>query len=669
MPLLNDIVIIFGLSCAVLFLCHRLKVPAIVGFLATGTLAGPKGLGLISNAHEVELLAEVGVILLLFTIGMEFSFQHLARLKRPALLGGSIQVCLTIAAALGIGLTWDLTLGEAVFLGFLLALSSTAIVLSLLQQRGEVESPHGRAILGVLIFQDIAIVPMMLSLPLLAGSGDQDGTMLILTTAGKAVGVLLLVFLAVRKIVPHVLHHVARTKSSELFLLTIVLICLAITWLTNVAGLSLALGAFLAGLVISESEYSHQALGNILPFRDVFTSFFFVSIGMLLDTGFVVTHALTVVGLAAGVFGLKTILATVAVLVLGYPIRTALLSGLALCQVGEFSFILAKAGTAEGLFSGDSYQYFLAASVLTMAATPFILMLAPRLAGLAAGLPLPARLLNGVADSKSAELQAEKLENHLIIVGYGVSGRMLSTISKAADIPYLIFDMNPDTVRREGEKGEPILFGEAVSETNLARANIKKARAAVIAISDPVAVRRIIAALRRASPAIHIIVRTRFYEEVDELAELGADEVIAEEFESSVDLFVRVLTEYVVPREEIEQFVAEMRADGYRMFRSPSSEFATVCNLSPIFMDMEMKPFKVEDDSQAAGKTLAELRLGRDYEVTALVLKRGRETIYTPSGEERLHVGETLIVVGLPDKIAGARGLFMKKRDGKELNP
>ena len=663
MPLLNDIVIIFGLSCAVLFLCHRLGVPAIVGFLATGTLAGPKGLGLIANTHDVELLAEVGVVLLLFTIGMEFSFQHLARLKRPALLGGSLQVCLTIAAAVGIGLAWDMTPGEAVFLGFLLALSSTAIVLSLLQQRGEVESPHGRAVLGVLIFQDIAIVPMMLFLPLLAGSAGEDGGTLLLTTAGKAVGVLLLVFLAVRKIVPHILHHVARTKSSELFLLTIVLICLAITWLTNVAGLSLALGAFLAGLVISESEYSHQALGNILPFRDVFTSFFFVSIGMLLDTGFVLAHAPTVVGLAAGVFGLKTLLATAAVLVLGYPIRTALLSGLALCQVGEFSFILAKAGTVEGLFSGDSYQYFLAASVLTMAATPFILMLAPRLAGLAAGLPLPARLRTGGVEDKKATAQAKKLDNHLIIIGYGVSGRMLSSIAKSAEIPYLIFEMNPDTVRREQAKGEPIFYGEAVNETNLARANIKKARVAVIAISDPVAVRRVIAALRRASPTIHIIVRTRFYGEVDELAKVGADEVIAEEFESSIDLFVRVLTEYVTPREEIEQFVAEMRADGYRMFRTASSEFATVCNLSPMFMDMEMKPFRVDNDSKAAGKTLAELNLGRNYGVTALVLKKGRETVYTPSGEERLHVGETLIVVGLPDKIAGAREVFMRKKE------
>ncbi len=665
MPLLNDIVIILALSCAVLFLCHRLGVPAIVGFLATGVLAGPKGLGLIANTHEVELLAEVGVILLLFTIGMKFSFPHLARLKRPALLGGSTQVCLTIAAGLGLGLAWGLALGEAVFLGFLVSLSSTAIVLSLLQERGEMESPHGRVVLGVLIFQDVAIVPMMLSLPLLTGSAEEDGMTLILTTAGKAVGVLLLVFLAVRKIVPHVLHHVARTKSSGLFLLTIVLICLTITWLTNVAGLSLALGAFLAGLVIAESEYSHQALGNILPFRDVFTSFFFVSIGMLLDTGFVLANAPTVVGLAAGVFGLKTLLATVAVLVLGYPIRTALFSGLALCQVGEFSFILAKAGTTQGLFAGDSYQYFLAASVLTMAATPFILMLAPRLAGLAAKLPLPARLHTGGVDDHNTTAQTKKLDNHLIIVGYGVSGRMLSKIAKAADIPYLIFDMNPDTVRRELAKGEPIYYGEADNETNLARANIQKARAAVIAISDPVAVRRVITALRRASPDIHIIVRTRFYVEVDELAKLGADEVIAEEFESSIDLFVRALTEYVVPREEIEQFVAEMRVDGYRMFRSPGSEFATVCNLSPMFMDMEMKPFRVEDDSEAAGKTLAELNLGQKYGVTALVLKRGRETVFTPSGEERLHVGETLIVVGLPDKITGARGVFMRKKQGE----
>ena len=343
-PLLSDILIIFGLSIMVLFVFNRLRIPAIVGFLLTGVLAGPYGLGLIKAIHEVEVLAEIGVVLLLFTIGMEFSLEALLRIRKSILLGGCLQVLLTILvtfvlASLQIGCTF----GESLFIGFLVSLSSTAIVLKLLQEKAEMDSPHGQTSLAILIFQDLIVIPMMLFTPLLAGMGGEIGQSLLILFA-KGAGVIVLVILSAKWIVPQLLYQIARTRSRELFLLTVVVLCFAIAWLTSSVGLSLALGAFLAGLIISESEYSHQALGNILPFRDVFTSFFFVSVGMLLDVGFVVENLLSVLTIVLIILTVKTITAGFTTVLLGFPLRTALLVGLTLAQLGEFSFILARSG-------------------------------------------------------------------------------------------------------------------------------------------------------------------------------------------------------------------------------------------------------------------------------------------------------------------------------------
>jgi CPA2 family monovalent cation:H+ antiporter-2 len=389
-PLLGNIVIIFGLSIAVLLLCHRLHVPAIVGYLFTGVVAGPHGLHLITEPCDVELLAEVGVVMLLFTIGIEFSLKSLVRIKRSALIGGPIQVIVTVAAASLISRELGLSWRESIFIGFLMSLSSTAIVLKLFQESAMVDSPHGSIALGILIFQDIIIVPMILLTPLLAGSsGNLVGSLLVLSA--KGMGILLVVFISARWVVPTVMYQVARTRSRELFLLSIVALCLGVAWLTYYIGLSLALGAFLAGLILSESEYSGQALGNILPFRDVFTSFFFVSIGMLLDVGFLLQRPGLIAVIALCVLSLKAILAGSTAVLLGFPLRTTILVGLALSQIGEFSFILSRSGIEYGLLPAPTYQLFLVVSVLTMAATPFVLALGPRMTDLALHLPLPRR--------------------------------------------------------------------------------------------------------------------------------------------------------------------------------------------------------------------------------------------------------------------------------------
>ncbi len=654
-PLLNDIVIIFGLSVAVLFVCHRLKVPHIVGFLVTGIIAGPYGLGLIRAVHEVEILAEVGVVLLLFTIGIEFSLEKLLRIRKTVLLGGSIQVLLTILVTFFVVNRLGQPVGESIFIGFLISLSSTAIVLKLLQERAEVDSPHGRTDLGILIFQDIIIVPMILLTPLLAGAVGRSGEFFFILTA-KGIAIIGFVIVSAKWIVPRLLYQIARTRSQELFMVCIIVICLSVAWMTSSAGLSLALGAFMAGLIISESEYSHQALGSILPFRDVFTSFFFISVGMLLDVGFLFEHPATIAFIAVGVLVLKSCIAGLAAFLLGLPLRTAILAGIALGQVGEFSFILSETGIEHGLLIGGAHQMFLACSVLTMAATPFVIALSPRLAELVLRLPLPEKVISGF--SPVAEIEAKRKKDHLIIVGYGVNGSNVARAARFAGIPYAIIEMNPETVRSEQSRGEPIFFGDATREAVLQHANIKDARIVVVAINDPASTRRITEVTRRLNPKVHVIVRTRYLQEMKSLYELGANEVIPEEFETSVEIFARVLAKYLIPRDEIEKFVTEVRSGGYEMLRRLSRDTTAISDLNLYMPDVEIDTVRIGEKSSLAGKSLAEMDLRRKFGITVLAIRRDQEILANPKADMPLFAKDVLYIIGSPDKLAEAAGLL-----------
>ncbi len=654
-PLLNDIVIIFVLSIAILFICHRLRVPAIVGFLLAGILAGPYGLGLVKAVHEVELLAEVGVVLLLFTIGIELSLEKLLQIKKSVLMGGSIQVLLTFLVTFVIVRQLGQPVSNSIFIGFLISLSSTAIVLKLIQERAEVDSPHGRTSLGILIFQDIIIVPMILITPLLAGAtGGADESVLILIA--KGIGIIGLVIVSAKWIVPQVLYQIARTRSQELFILSIVVICLAVAWVTSSAGLSLALGAFLAGLIISESKYSHQALGNILPFRDVFTSFFFVSIGMLLDVGFFFRQPGTIALIALGILVIKSIIACFATVLLGFPFRTSILVGLALSQVGEFSFILSKTGVEHGLLTGNIYQMFLAFSVLSMAATPFIITMAPRIADIILLLPLPKRLISGFYPVSEIKVKSKK--DHLIIIGFGVNGRNVARAARLSGIPYVIIEMNPETVKSEQAQGEPIYYGDSTQEVVLQHANIKDARIVVTAINDPAATRRITEIIRRLNPKVHLIVRTRYFQEMKPLYELGANEVIPEEFETSVEIFTRVLSKYLIPKDKIEGLVAEIRSDGYEMFRSLYRKSLSVSDLKFQLPDVEISALKVAERSPLVGKSIAEINLRKTFGVTVLAIRRNSQILSNPHADTQFLSDDTLVVLGLPEKIANLMGFI-----------
>jgi CPA2 family monovalent cation:H+ antiporter-2 len=655
--ILSSTVVVFGLSIAVLLVCYRLRIPTIVGFLLTGVLCGPSGFGLVAATEEVRTLAQIGVVLLLFSIGLEFSFTSLLKLKRTVVIGGTLQVIITTGAVAFLAWRFGLTIQKSVFMGFLLSLSSTAIVLKRLQEKAEVESPHGTTSLAILIFQDIVVVPMMLVLPLLSGGAGNFGPSLLVFLV-KIVAILVCMGVMIKWVVPAIMFRVAKTKSRELFLLTIIVICFSVAWLTSSAGLSLALGAFCAGLVLSESEYSWQALGSILPFRDVFTSLFFISIGMLFDGAYFIRHPLLVLSLTLAVLLLKAIISSLVTAMLGFPLRTMVLTGLSLCQVGEFSFILSTAGITLGLIDRDTYQLFLGISILSMAATPFVMACGPRISDMLLSLPLPKRLTAGLHKSETAGTfeKGQKLNDHLIIVGFGINGRNVARAARAMGIPYLITEMNPETVRREKAAGEPIIYGDATQEAVLLHVDIRTARVMVVGIPDPIATRRVVEVARQLNPSVHIISRTRFFQETRQLYELGANEVIPEEFETSVEIFTRVLIKYLVSPEVIEMFVAEVRSDSYQMFRNLSKENATFADLKFALPDVEVSMAWVGEGSALAGKSVADIKLRTEFGITLLAVRRGSEVISNPDSSVVLSDGDILVILGKPQDIVRFNG-------------
>ncbi|MBS6141884.1 MAG: cation:proton antiporter [Bilophila sp.] len=650
-PLLPDIVAIFCLSIGVLLVCHQIKIPPIVGFLLTGVLCGPTALGLVQNPHAVELLAEIGVVLLLFSIGLEMSGEELMRLKRPVFVGGTAQVALTIGAFMGLGVLIGQTWQESMMYGFLASLSSTAIVLSRLQQKAQSESPQGRLDFSVLIFQDIAVVPMMLAIPILAGEGDTD-IWGMLISAGRTLVILVGGWLLARHVVPRVMQLVLRTRSKELMLMTVLGLCFAIALGTASLGLSLALGAFLAGLLLSGSEYSLNVLEGILPFKDVFTSLFFISVGMLLDVDFLVHHLDKVFLFAALLILLKSVLSLPPMLLVGYPLRVSILAAMSLAQIGEFSFVLASSAVNGGLMDDDAYQMFLAASIVTMILTPTVMEAAPKVASFVS------RYLHLPIDEEAAAQKDESLKDHLIIVGFGVGGKHLARTAREAGIPYVILEMNPDTVSRYGGK-EPIHGGDASKPLVLEHFGIRNARVIAVVISDPSAVRAITAVARKLNPKVHIVVRTRFLGEVDALRRLGANDVIPEDFETSIEVFSRVLGYYLVPRQTIERFVNSIRHEYYNMARQLRMTGMDLPSLADeVLTGLEVVACKVEPGCALDGKRLTDTSLRRKYGVTVVGIRHAGQIIPSPGGDAFLHGDDTVFLFASPASLTTVMPFF-----------
>lgn len=645
--LLFEFLAIFGFSIAALFVCSRLKIPGIVGYLFAGLLIGPSGLRLVTDTEMIGRYAELGVILLLFTIGLEISFRELLTARRMLVLGGTLQLLLTGGAVVAAALLLGLAPSVAVVFGMMIAISSTTIVMSALGERGETGSPHGRFLLSVLIFQDLAVVPFMLLLPLLAGEAPLGlGEVPLKLLQG---GVILAVILvSLRWGVPTLLYHAARVRSSEVFLFSVVGICVLTVYVSGMLGLSFAFGAFLAGLLIADSEFRHEALTLVLPFRDIFAGLFFVSIGMLLETEYLLAQPLLVGGLTLGIVVVKALFGMLSARALGMPICPVVIGGLSLAHVGEFSFVIATAALSLGVLPAGVYQLFLNAAVLSMAAAPFLIQFS-RAVGDRLAAAVPQR--GGVTETAS-------VSDHLVIVGYGLSGRKLARIARESGIAYTVIEANPETVRRELAAGEPIFFGDAAHAGVLRSAGAHRARALVCVISDPGAVARIVRAARALNPGLFIACRVRYATEVEVLLKNGADEVIAEEFEALIELVTRVLSVYMVPFDEIEGYVDRVRADGYAMFRSLRVPAGANVDAKGRLYDLDIRTYRVAPDSPLAHLRLDESGLRDRYGATVLAVRREGATITNPAGEEALLPGDVVVLIGSPSGLSGVGTRF-----------
>nr|WP_320161209.1 cation:proton antiporter [uncultured Methanoregula sp.] len=652
-----DIIVVLALAILVITIGTRLKIPGVVGFLLTGVVVGPYGLGLVKDPQMVEILAEIGIIFLLFTIGMQFSFRTLLAMKKIVLVAGTIQVVFTILAVYAIMYFFGTPAGIALFFGFLICHSSTTITLKIFQDRAEVNTPYARSTLGISLYQDIMTVPMLIALPILAGhEADITGAMFNL---GITLIILLAVVLAIAAwVLPRLMAQVAGVRNSEIFLLSIILVCFVITYISSSLGLSLALGAFLAGLTLSESEYFHQAFASIIPFRDIFTSFFFISVGMLLNLWFVLKNPVVIIVLVIAVLILKAVIAAGSTLAIGQSLRTSILAGLALCNIGEFAFVLSVPGKEYGFFTATTDQFFLAVAVISMAATPFIIAAGPRIADRILCLPLGNRLKAGCVPPDEGDEEKPALSDHVVIVGYGLNGRHLAKVAKIGNIPYRIIDLNPDTVDEEQKKGEPIFFGDAANESILSYANIEQARVLVIAVNDPLSTQAITRIARSMNPNLYIIVRTQFLPEVQVLRNLGASDVIPEEFETSVEIFSRVLKKYLVPKGTIEQFIQDIRADTYHVLRSPATPAADVTDLRLNIPNVDITALRVFPDSSIIGGSLAGINVRKEYGISILAIRRKGEVLVNPSGDTNLEPDDEVIVIGTPDAIIRLSLLF-----------
>lgn len=633
--ILFDTVVVLGAAVIVLYLTHRLRLPSVVGLVGTGVLIGPSGLGVIHDRHDVELLAEIGVVLLLFVIGLELSLDKLKELLRPFLLGGSVQALVSTVLAAGLGLAMGLSPRSALFLGLVAIPSSTAILLKVYAERRESEAPHGRVALAILLFQDVLIVPIIVLTPVLAGGGDKSTTELLMEFALVLV-LIVGVFLLALWLVPRLLHALMATRSRELGVLAALGLCLAMAWGTFELGFSLALGAFLAGLVVSESEYGLQAMADVAPFRDVFASLFFASVGMLIDLELLAGDLHRVLLLALFLIAAKGISAALATRLLGYPARVIVLAGLGLAQIGEFAFVILEEGRRHGLLAEDTFQLLLASSVLTMVLAPSMVQAAPSVAQ---------RILGERGKPPKDELEA-KLSGHVIVVGFGTAGKLLVRVLQETRIRHVVIEMNAESVRRAKKDGVSILFGDASRPEVLEHASLENARMVVFVISDLDALHRGVAMTRHLAPGVPVLVRTRKVDEIEPLRELGAEEVVAEEFETAIEIFTRVLRRLHVPRNVVRAQTRLLRGEGYQMLRAESLTKEASKAVLRALEEGAVDVFQVAQGQAAVGRTLRDLDLRRQTGASVLALVRNDESYPNPAPDMELCPGDALVLMG-----------------------
>ncbi len=650
--LLFEILLLLALTATGLALFERLKLPAIAGFLVVGAIAGPGVLGLVGEPDRVRVLAEVGIVFLLFEIGLELPLERLRRLWRSALLAGGIQVAATVAVvALG-SAVFGLEPASALILGGIVAMSSTALVMRLLVDRGQVDAPHGQLAVAILILQDLSIVPFLLAIPLLAGDAGTSSLDLLLALGRLvlALGVLLGV---VRYLVPRLLTRAAQLRSPDLFSLLALLVVLGSAFLAEELGLTLAVGAFLAGVVAGASPHAHQLFSEVVPLRGVFLGIFFTAVGMLFDPAAVIELAPWILAYLAVATLLKAVIvAVISALLMKQGIRVGVLAGLALAQTGEFSFVLAEAAGRAGLLEEWLHQVVISGSILSLLATPFLFRAAPALADFVArgadqlaGEPdLGSFGQLAQVDRGAADATQDRDGERVVVIGIGLGGQTLTRLLRSLGTPYVVIDSNAQGVEDAIARGEPAVFGDATRPPVLRRLGVTRAKLVAVVISDPLATRRIVSRVRELAPHTPILARTRYVLEVDALSELGSTAVVAEEFEGSLELVAQALRLFKLPGGAIRNFTDALREEGYGAIRTPAE-----LPLDPWLLELlrESGQQWVEVPKRFPhGKSLAELDVRARCGANVLAVERAGTTTANPEASMELQAGDRLLVLG-----------------------
>jgi CPA2 family monovalent cation:H+ antiporter-2 len=655
---LTEIVVVMAVAVAAALLLRRLAVPPVVGFILAGVAIGPAGLGLVADRDKIEVVAEVGVMLLLFMVGLKISLRDLWRMRATVLGGGGLQYFVTALATTLLAHLFGLSWPESIAWGLAVGLSSTALVIWLLEDRGETANPVGRTAIGVLLFQDLAVIPVMLALPLLAGrAGSARDVALI---AGESVAVVAGVIVAARVVVPWLCARIVATRSRELFTLSIVLIALGTAVLLGKFGVSMALGAFIAGMVISESEYVAQIVADMTPLRDVFNSLFFVSIGMLLDLDLWLARPGLVAGLVAVVIVGKALIAALAVLPAVRSLATAAASGMALAQIGELAVVVSAEAARLGLGGETPSALFLSVTVPTMIATPFVLRAAGPLARwIESRRPGPTPFVEGE--------DGHALEDHVVVVGFGVNGRNVTRALGALEVPHVVIDLNAAAIQEVTTGGGRAVYGDATREAVLAAAGVGRARAVIAALPDAAATRQVVAATRRLAPEITILARTRYVLEVEPLEALGADQVIPEEFETSIELTARVLQLYGASETMIRREREALRATHYGALRGMEPDDGAP-TMDALRLAADLGRIEVQAGCQADSCSLRRLGVRQRTGATVVAIDRDGTLQPNPSPDLELQPGDVLLVYGTGDQLAIVRELVSAPLVGEPAN-
>ena len=640
MGFLSELLVLLAVATAGVALFERLRLPAIAGFLVMGALVGPGGIGLIGDPERVRELADLGVVFLLFEIGLELPLGRLRLLWRPALLSGGLQVVGTLAVvsltAVALGLDWR----NAVVLGALVAMSSTALVMRLLSERGEVHTPQGQLSIGILLFQDLCVVPFLLLVPILADESGRGalGVGLEVGRASLALGAFCVV---ARFVLPPLLDRVARMRSRELFTMVALLTVLGSAVIAEKIGLTLSVGAFVGGLVLSMTPYARQLFAEVVPMRGLLIGVFFTAVGMLFDWRVASEQWDAILAYAGMVVILK---AGLVVLIVAFGlrqgVRLGVLTGLTLAQTGEFSFVLAVAASQAGLLDDSLRQVFVAGSIATLLLTPFLVEASPRIAAFAAR--------RREVPRSDGEAPPRGPGGHVVLIGFGLGGQNLARVLKSREIPFIAIESNAVSVRAALRRKQPVVYGDATRPELLHSVDIANAKLVVIAISDGIATREVVARIREMSPSVPVIVRTRFVREVDGLERAGATQVVVDELEAILELIGASLMAFGISGEAVARFATELRDEGYVFLRTP----ATILDpwLSELLEGVASQWVEIPETLEGE-PSLLDLEVRTRTGATIVAIERRGEVTATPDPTFRMQAGDRLMALGSPDTI------------------